>query len=202
MAVFPTNESDTLVLANTMISGYTTNPLDFPSANLALVTGRRDSYQTAYDAMIIAYAAYRDAVEDKDSAFDLLKTTMQFELKQSEVDTNNDAGKLAAIGWGPRGTPTPAIEPGQPRLLEAVTQGIDSVFLDWKGAAPATGGPVRTYVIERQDDPLTEWTQVAIAMKSEVMLTAQPRGVAFRYRVKGVNTGGESVPSNTVDVVL
>jgi len=30
----------------------------------------------------------------------------------------------------------------------------------------------------------------------------QPRGVPLEYRVKAINTGGESVPSNPVAVVL
>ena len=34
------------------------------------------------------------------------------------------------------------------------------------------------------------------------VLTNQPRGPQLEYRVKAVNVGGESIPSNTVAVVL
>jgi len=44
--------------------------------------------------------------------------------------------------------------------------------------------------------------QVGIAMESETSLTNQPRGPQLEYRVKAVNVGGESIPSNTVAIVL
>jgi len=46
------------------------------------------------------------------------------------------------------------------------------------------------------------WSQVGIAMESETSLTNQPRGPQLEYRVKAVNVGGESIPSNTVAIVL
>ena len=44
--------------------------------------------------------------------------------------------------------------------------------------------------------------QVAIAIESEASLIDPPRGPQLEYRVKAVNVGGESIPSNTVAVVL
>ena len=44
--------------------------------------------------------------------------------------------------------------------------------------------------------------QVGIALESEPTIMNQPRGVPLEYRVKAVNTGGESIPSNTAAVVL
>jgi len=46
------------------------------------------------------------------------------------------------------------------------------------------------------------WAQVGIAIESETSLTNQPRGPQLEYRVKAVDVGGESIPSNTVAVVL
>ncbi len=44
--------------------------------------------------------------------------------------------------------------------------------------------------------------QVAIAIESEASLIDPPRGPQLEYRVKAVNVGGETIPSNTVAVVL
>lgn len=46
------------------------------------------------------------------------------------------------------------------------------------------------------------YSQVGIAIESESTIMNQPRGVQLEYRIKAINTGGESVPSNTVAVVL
>ena len=40
------------------------------------------------------------------------------------------------------------------------------------------------------------------AVITEATLTGQPRGPQLEYRIKAVNIGGESIPSNTVAVVL
>jgi hypothetical protein len=66
---------------------------------------------------------------------------------------------------------------------------------------------VRTYVIERREQPVSggefsSWTQIGIAIESEVTLTGQSRSSQLEYRVKAVNVGGENIPSNTVAVVL
>ena len=97
--------------------------------------------------------------------------------------------------------------PGQPRNLESVIQGAGTLFLDWKAPARGSGGTVRTYIIKRREQPagggeFGSWSQVGIAIESETSLTNQPRGPQLEYRVKAVNVGGESIPSNTVAVVL
>ena len=80
------------------------------------------------------------------------------------------------------------------------------VLLDFKAPARGSGGNVRTYVIERRQQPeggeFGNWRQAGIALETEASLMNQPRGVQLEYRVKAINTGGESVPSNSVAVVL
>ena len=66
---------------------------------------------------------------------------------------------------------------------------------------------MRTYIIERRQQPegggeFGKWQQAGIALESEATIMNQPRGVQLEYRVKAINTGGESTPSNTVAVVL
>jgi len=132
---------------------------------------------------------------------------MRDELKKSEVDVGSDSEKLEYIGWGPKAPPTPADPPGQPRNLDPVVQGPGTLFLDWKPPVRGSGGAVRTYVIERREQPagggaFGSWAQVGIALETESTLIDQPRGPQLEYRVKAVNAGGESVPSNTAAVVL
>jgi hypothetical protein len=103
--------------------------------------------------------------------------------------------------------PSPADPPGQPRNLDAAMQGAGTVLLDWKAPARGSGGNVRTYIIERREQTeaggeFGEWQQAGIALESEAAIMNQSRGVQLEYRVKAINTGGESVPSNTVAVVL
>ncbi len=132
---------------------------------------------------------------------------MHAELKKSEVDVASDPTKLELIGWGPRTPPSPMLPPGQPRNLDPVVQGPGTLLLKWRSASHSTGGKARTFVVERRDQPagggeFGDWTQVGLAIEPETTLTNQPRGPQMEYRVKGVNTGGESLPSNTVAVVL
>ena len=206
MPVFPKREGDILVLCDAMIAGYQAHMGDFPSSAFWLLTPKRANYTSAKNAQTDALAAAQVATEEKDAALAALVEKMRAELKKSEVDVGGDSEKLEYIGWGPKTLPSPADPPGQPRDLEAVVQGNGSLELDWKGPARGSGGPVRTYVIERRDQPeggeFGDWSQAAIALQSEAIIMNQPRGPQLEYRVKAINTGGQSVPSNTVAVVL
>ena len=207
MAQFPRTEPEVSVLVQDMIAGYTAHLTDFPSADTIGLTAAQAAYITAKTGQTDAVAAAQVATEAKDIALAALEEFMRTELKKSELDVESDPEKLGYIGWGPKAPPTSSTAPGQPRSLEAVTQRPDSVFLDWKGAARGTGGAVRTYIVERREQPagggeFGSWAQTAIALQSESDLTSQPRGQQLEYRVKGVNVGGESIPSNTVAVVL
>jgi len=209
MPRFPKREADILALANAMIDGYAAHPADFPSHIvtppwLQLARGR---LILAQREQIEARAAARVATDEKDAKVAALIERMRAELKKSEVDVGGDSEKLEYIGWGPKAIPSPADPPGQPRNLDAALQGAGTVLLDWKAPARGSGGNVRTYVIERRAQPegggeFGEWAQAGIALESETTLMHQPRGVQLEYRVKVVNTGGESVPGNTVAVVL
>ena len=211
MAQFPNAEADIVALANAMIAGYTAHPADFPSmdplTDLVALQAALSGYQTAKIAQTDALAAAQVATESKDLKLDDLEDLMRDELKKSEVDVGSDSEKLEYIGWGPKAPPTPAVTPGQPRNLDPVIQGPGTLFLDWKPPARGSGGTVRTYVIERREQPagggeFGSWAQVGIALETETTLIDQPRGPQLEYRVKAVNAGGESTPSNTAAVVL
>jgi hypothetical protein len=206
MPKFPKREADILALVDLMWAGYKAHQDDFPSARRPRLMAARNAYVTARDAQTEALAAAQVATEQKDAKLAALIEVMKAELKKSEVDVGDDSEKLEYIGWGPKAPPSPADPPGQPRNLDAAVQGADTVLLDWKAPARGSGGTVRTYVIERRDQPeggeFSEWAQVGIALESETTLMSQPRGLQLEYRVKAINTGGESTPSNTAAVVL
>lgn len=208
MPKFPKREADILALADAMIAGYTVHGADFPSHAPGLAfKARRLGYLTAKDAQTEALAAAQVATEQKDAKLTALIELMKDELKKSEVDVGADSEKLEYIGWGPKAIPSPADPPGQPRNLDAIIQGANTVLLDFKAPARGSGGNVRTYIIERRDQPegggeFGNWQQAGIALESETTLMNQPCGVQLEYRVKAINTGGESPPSNTVIAVL
>ncbi len=206
MPVFPKREADILALVQAMIAGKTAHPGMFPSLNVGILIIGRADYEGAKATQVEAVAQAQVVTEQKDAALAVLAEKMKAELKKSEVDVGGDSEKLEYIGWGPKAPPGPTDAPGQPRSLEALAQGNGTVELDWKGPARGSGGRVRTYVIERRDQPqggeFGEWSQAAIALQSEAILMNQPRGPELEYRVKAINTGGESIPSNTVAAVL
>ena len=207
MAQFPKAEADIAALANAMVAGYGAHAADFPSADAVTLTTMLTNYNIAKTAQVDALAAAQVATETKNLRLGALENVMQDELKKSEVDVGSDSEKLEYIGWGPKAPPSPAETPGQPRNLDPVVQGAGTLFLDWKAPARGSGGTVRTYIIERREQPagggeFGSWSQVGIALETETTLTDQPRGPQLEYRVKAVNAGGESVPSNTAAVVL
>ncbi|MBN1518024.1 fibronectin type III domain-containing protein [Candidatus Sumerlaeota bacterium] len=206
MPVFPKKEADIVALADNMIAGYTANPSDFPKSDVAGLQTARSNYQTDKDAQIDAKAKSQMATVKKDGSLDALVAKMGVELKQSEVDTANDPGKLTQIGWDEDAVPSPSSRPGQPRALDPVIQGRGKLFLDWKAPAPRTGGTVRSYIVERREankqGVFGEWHQVGVSLESEIDLTDQPIDTQLEYRIIAINPGGNSVPSNTAAVVL
>ncbi len=207
MASFPDMETKVSTLATDMLAGYDMHAADFPSADATGLMTVFQSYLAAHTAHVDADAAARVATEDKNAALTALEAMMHTELKKSEVDVASDPEKLEYIGWGPRTPPSPIDPPGPPQKLDPIVQGPGIILLKWKFAPRHSGGTTRTYIIERRDEPsgggeFGEWTQVGVAIETETTLREQPRGIQMEYRVKGINTGGESVPSNVAPVVL
>jgi hypothetical protein len=125
-----------------------------------------------------------------------LKKTEFFNQEQYDFDDD----KLKLLGWAGKKTATPLAPPGQVRQLEATKQGEGWVFLDWK--APAEGGKINAYKIQRRNRPEGAWQDVATAIETEATLIDQPKGVELEYRVIAVNKAGDGSPSNTVMAVL
>lgn len=205
MAQFPKQEMDVLTLANAMISGYQTNPSDFPHADLPALQTATDDLRQGLLVSICFRAMAKMKTEEKDAA---LVANMTAQLQQSEVDTANDPGKLELIGWGKKTPAQPSNPPNQPRAVEAIMQGPGTVYLDWKTPIiGGKGGPVRAYVIYRREQSqgggaFGSWEQAGMALETHALLTHQSQRREMEFRVIGVNSAGISVPSNTAAVVL
>ena len=209
MPRYPTQQAQILALAEAMIGGYTEHTALFPNADAPLLQSARDVYCNATAAQTEAMAKAQLATEAKQAALNQLHAVIKRQLKQSQIDSADNPENLNYIGWGPR-TAAQSIEaPGQPLVLKSIDEGAGTLLIEWKRPARGSGGPVRTYIIERRElaqdeggDWGGEWRQAAISLETKATLKDQPRGVQLEYRVKAINKAGKSQPSNTIAVVL
>ncbi len=205
MAQFPKREVDIARLAQTMRSGYAANPTVFPHADLPTLRTLHEAYKDARFGQVCVLGAAMIATRDKDAALETLVELMRVQLAQSEVDVAAQPDALRLIGWGPETPGQPTKAPGQPRTLEVESQGGGILVLDWK--APVTGGLVRTYVVERREQPtgggaFGPWRQAGASLSTRSHLHSQPQRQQLEYRVYAYNPAGQSPPSNTVTCVM
>ena len=205
MGNFPKKENDVVALAKQMIAGYTAHPVDFPSidplTDLVALQAALDAYQADRESQIDARSQAKLATETKETKLGDLVETMKNDLKLSEVDTAADPTKLAEIGWSakrPAQSPKLADPPGN---LTATTQSNGMLELSW--GRPANSS-IRNYIVESRklSEPFGNWQMAGTSLSEQITLTGQPQRKKLEYRVKAVNLGGQSSPSNSVTVVL
>jgi hypothetical protein len=206
MPKFPNREPDVVALAEAMVAGYTAHAADFPSVTVATLTTALTNYKSQKQTQENAEGQAQIATVTKDEKLESLVELMKNDLKVSEVDTTADPEKLYEIGWGPRSQPTPIAAPGSPTELHPTAEGQGMIALVWDKPATDSGGAVRNYIIERRDQQqggtFGAWNLAQTTYNTEITLTDQPDSIRVEYRVKAVNAGGESMPSNSVSVVL
>ncbi|HUX65527.1 MAG TPA: fibronectin type III domain-containing protein [archaeon] len=207
MAKFPKREIEVQDLAHRMVQGYTDNPSIFTHADIPGLQALLTAYEGQKVDQEAKAAVFHLASDLKDVALHDMEVKMRDEIKQSDVDVGANKQELDLIGWGPRAAPTPTVPPGQVRVFECLMQGPGTVRFDWKPPEHATGGPVRTYKIERREQiasaqEFTAWHEAGIAFATEAMLSDQPRGIRMEYQVVGVNAAGDGLSSNVLPVVL
>ena len=202
MARFPRTEAQIKALAQNIVTGLAANPADYPTPPTASLDLQAllVSFITLCDDQVAALAAAEQATETKAAGLEELVTAMKADLRYAEDAVNFDDPKLTALGWGGMAAATALGVPGQPRSLEAPSQGEGWIFLDWK--KPADGGAVAAYKIERREQPTGTWMLVNMAIESEATLNNQERAKDWEYRIIATNKAGESIPSNTVAAVL
>ncbi len=205
MPRFPTKESQVLALASQVIAGCAAHPGDFPNVNRIVLRAKRNIYESAKKTQIDAISQNRLATVSKNKSLQELVKLMRSYLRISEVDVSVEPDKLTYIGWGPKATAQPVAIPDQPTNLHPIAEGPGDIWLQWD--RPASGGIVRNYVIERRQQPVGSgdfglWEVVGTSLNNQIHLQDQPRGIQIEYRVKAINTAGESPPSNAAEVVL
>jgi len=202
MARFPTSEPEILALAQAMVSGLTDNVTVYaaPPVTLADLGNLISTYVNEKNDTVAAQAAAEQATATKDEALQGLVDAMKADLRYAENTVDFDDDSLKLLGWGGRHAKTSLEEPGQPRSLEAPQQGDGWVFLDWK--APVDGGAVAAYKVQRRERASGPWSDVGLAVETEITLANQERGKEWEYQVIGVNKAGEGAPSNIAMAVL
>ena len=203
MASFPYREPDIVRLAQDIATGLATHTEVFPSppASPDDIAQALAAYNTARDAAILASANARQGTAAKDEALRTLMDLMKADLRYAESTSRSDDGKLQLLGWGGPRSRTATGIPGQVRTLEVLREGKSWLLLDWK--EPVDGGQPAAYKVQRrQRDGGGDWTDVGMAVESEITLNGQEPGVEFEYRVIAVNKAGEGPASNIVRAVL
>jgi len=202
MPRFPEKEADIAALAERLVSGFRSNLALFPAMPVpwGLLNSKKTIFRARREAAIAANAAAESAIADKDDALENLIDALKSNIRYAENTVNFDDDKLKLLGWSGKETPTALAPPGEVRQLEAPKQGDGWVFLDWK--APAEGGRVSAYKIQRRQRPEGAWQDVATAIETESTLVDQPKGAELEYCVVAINKSGEGSPSNTVMAVV
>ncbi len=205
MPSFPKKEAQIYTLANQMIAGYKAHAADFPSTSWISLSFRRVWYENARGNQLAAHSQLQLATQSKRQSLNSLKRLMKNYLEKSEVDIAVNPEKLSLIGWSPRQQPQPIETPGQPVNLHPDCEGPGTIRLIWD--SPTGDSPIRNYVIEKRiyledNGRFGPWQIAGTSFDNETNLKNQPTGIQLEYRVKAVNTAGESPYSNTVAVVL
>lgn len=205
MAQIPRTQADISFLADSMIAGFTAHPADFPHADISSLQNAKDAFLQASNNLTDAESAAAIAAEQKQEKLQQLETAIKKNIKMASVDCSGNPEKLVEIGWSTRRDAQPIAPPAQPTCLKIIAQTEDTLFLSWKKPPRNAGGPARFYSIEKRQfigDDWSDWTLAANALNNEAKLTNQPTGCKLEYRVKAVNSSGQSMPSNTISVVL
>ena len=201
---YPRQQADVVGLVDSMISGISEHSAIFTHCNAAALQTARNEYALADAALTDAESAMALAAERKLEKFRKLQQEMKKQIKLGVVDTVDNPVQLGLIGWGTKRAPQQIDIPGSPLDLKIIAQGDGMICLVWDKSK--NGGPIRCYTIERRQcngsNPYGDWMLAATALNNEYKLAKQPIGVKLEYRIKAVNTSGESFPSNTVSVVL
>jgi len=200
---FPKREPEIARLAQDLITGLRTHTEAFPNPPVSAdqLEEALAQYNRSRDAAIVLHAQATQGTTAKDedlvAVVDLMKTT----IRHAENLATGDDGKLQLLGWGGRRGRTPNDSPGQVGNLRVLREGKDWILLDWD--EPANGGTISAYQLQRRRrDGDGAWTNVGMAVESEILLTGQESGVEFEYQVTARNKAGEGPPSNIVRAVL
>lgn len=201
MAIFPKDETSTIVLAQLAANGIRTNPETFPNPPVPFADVLADI--TAYNAKMgeiqAAEAQKKLLVQEKNEIYSRVREATRDYVDYAELIAKGDPAILALINWGNRAEGSPLQPPGQSRYFEIIGQGDGYVRFDWK--EPLEGGEVAAYNIMRSEDGANFQIAGTVTV-SEGAVFDQPTGKKLFYNVVALNRAGSGVASNSVSVVL
>jgi hypothetical protein len=180
---FPESEPEIAALAALLVEGLGQATEDFPAPPVAPeeLRVKLEAYHSTAAATVVAETAVREQHAAKDRTL------------------RDQPEKLSQLGWGPRRSASSLKEPGEVRDIRIVSEGDTWVILSWN--PPVDGGQVGAYKIQRKGQG-GAWKDIGTSVDTTQLVTNQPRGVEFDYRVIALNKAGTDQPSATVTVVL
>ena len=203
MARFPLREAEIQALGQTVKTGLAAHPELFstpPVAPAALDTVLA-RLAAAQAAVCNAQAAASSATEAKLAVLDELTAALKSDLRYAANAVADDDASLKLLGWEPPRPKRPLSPPGQPRSLHLAGIENDGLTLAWQG--PVGGGKPAAYQLQRRlGAGENGWELLAVALECRMTLAHQPPARRIEYRVVAINRAGESLPSNTVPIVL
>ena len=209
MGTFPKSEAEILDLAQEMAAGLSGSSADFPSPPITVgeLNTLISNCLGAKNDFVAKKAEAKEATVTKSDRLTDLVDGMKQDLRYAENKVGEDDAKLGLIGWSGRKTPEPLTAPGQPTNLRPIVEGSGTITLEWMKPVSGIGGAVKSYIIERRDQPqggglFGEWVQQSFSLLPEITLSGQPTGVQLEYRVIAMNPAGTSDVSNTAGAVL
>jgi hypothetical protein len=191
-----------VAVAETMVSGLMTHT----DVDVADLQDALNNYKNHHQNLKDAENQAKIATTTKVVILENLVELMRNHLKLSEFNVANSPEKLTEIELEPGQDSQSIIAPDIPTELHTKTQGLGTIWLKWNKSADSNGGPVRNYIIERrhlaEGSKFGAWALAKTTYICEIYLSDQPADVRIEYRVKAANAAGESLPSNSVSVVL
>ncbi len=197
----PEREADIVEFALWMAECLEQHPDALPGIPVSAAELRAavDACHAAQTASVVADSTLRERHETKDQALVAAKDAMKANLRYADVEVRGQPEKLSGLGWGGRPGATDREPPGEVRDIALRSEGDTWLVLEWR--PPIDGGPAATYRVQRRRRG-GAWEFVATAVDNDCLLSGQPRGIEFEYRVIAVNKAGTGQPSATVTVVL
>jgi len=203
MPHFPNSDSELIALTQKLIAGLQENS-DFPSPPVSSSDLRNslDAFIGQCDAQASTQAAAEQATAAKNIGREQLATEVKADLHYAEYAVDGDDAKLTRLGWGARSPHTPISAPGQPFKFQIARSGFGEAKATWK--RPSEGGPAACYLIKMRvsGGDGGSWVSAGTFVGVEAELTNLERGKELEFHIIALNRAGESLPSNSVTVVL
>ena len=199
---FPESESAVAALALKVATGLGRASEDFPDPPVPAerLHDIRERYFDVLGRIQAATAVLRKLHLEKDRVFAEMRDATKADLWYGEIAARHRPDKLSILGWGPPRERVRLAVPGEVRDIAVGEQGETSLELSWQ--APADGGKVAMYEMQRRPASGGKWQTIATEGGLAVRLEDQPRGTQLEYRVRGMNRAGVGRPSGVVSVVL